>query len=121
MGKIITLHDGSNIEFDNESSIQSDLILLTKKVSDFAEAKNTIDKFTQENLSLFSVDGIPYTNFNLLASKAEYIFSIDGIMLTISCGSNTYKAYYAISDRQLVQNEMEQLLEIQEALAEIAD
>lgn len=121
MGKIVMLHDGTDIEFDTGSSIQKDLILLTKKVNDFAEAKTTIDKFTHENLSLFAVDGVPYSNFNLLASKAEYIFSENGVILTISCGSNTYKTYFAISDRQLVQNEMEQLLEIQEALAEIAE
>lgn len=120
MGKLVSLKDGSNIEFDNQSSIQKDLVLLIKKVSDFEEAKSTIDKFTHENLSLFAVDGVPYSDFNLLASKAEYIFSENGVMLTISCGSNTYKSYFAISDRQLVQNEMQELLEIQEALAEIA-
>ena len=120
MGRIVSLKDGSNIEFDNQSSIQKDLVLLIKKVNDFEEAKSIIDKFTHENLSLFAVDGVPYSDFNLLASKAEYIFSENGVMLTISCGSNTYKTYFAISDRQLVQNEMEQLLEIQEALAEIA-
>ena len=106
MAKYLVFKNGDSVEFTDESTITN----LVTVLNSYSEIDPIIAEFTPANLVGAEFDGTPILNVLPVSMSATSSYNDEAIVVTFV---NRYK-----TDVELLQ---EQMIEVQEAIAELAE